>query len=98
MRHASLFPAEYAIPESLATAGVITPSAPRPGIFFYTDNLTEDFQDQNLPRNFRNLKKSIKRHFVSEGHNQNVNDAEKIFEENLKFISKNQTVGMRCGR
>ena len=47
-------------PESLATAGVITPSAPRPGIFFYTDNLTEDFQDQNLPRNFRNLKQSIK--------------------------------------
>ena len=83
-------------PESTTNVG--TPKRPRPGVFFYTEDMLEEYQNNNMPRNFRNLKKSIKRHFSTTGHTLAIKSAEAMFEENQKFVSKTQDAGMRCGR
>ena len=79
-------------------ANIGTAASPRPGVFFYKEDLEQDFENNTLPRNFRNLKKSIKKHFSTVGHNLCVKSAEQLFEENQKFISKTADAGMRCGR
>ena len=83
-------------PESTTNVG--TPKTPRPGVFFYTEDMLEDYQNNNMPRNFRNLKKSIKRHFSTTGHTLAIRSAEAMFEDNQRFVSKTQDAGMRCGR
>ena len=75
-------------PESTTNVG--TPKTPRPEV--------SDYQNNNMPRNFRNLKKSIKRHFSTAGPTLAIRSAEAMFEDNQRFVSKTQDAGMRCGR
>ena len=80
------------------TPNIGTPQTPRPGVFFYTEDMLDNFQTSILPQNFRNFKKSLRRHFSTTGHSLALKTAKTDFENNQKFVRKTEEAGMRCGR
>lgn len=70
------------------------------GVFSYPNDLENNFQDREfLPKEFTNLKKSIKRHLTdSITHKKNVNAEEERKAERSLFEKKNKKAGMNLGR
>ena len=69
------------------------------GIFTYPNNLENDFKDQQfLPREFTNLKKSIKRQLTDSITHKNVKAEEERKAERGLFEKKNKKAGMNLGR
>eukprot|EP00794_Sanderia_malayensis_P014467 gene14467-15971_t len=70
------------------------------GIFTYENDLEKDFESREfLPREFINLKKSIKRHLTdSVTHKKNVQAEEQRKAERNLLERKNEKAGMNLGR
>ena len=67
-----------------------------PGLFIYSKEKEGDSKNQSLA--FRHLKSHLKRHFMKEIHVENWEAWKKAEEAELKFKSRNQSVGLRVAR
>ena len=67
--------------------------------FKFNEKCLGEFKDKDtLPPVFANLKRSLKRHLVTDSHTTNTKLMNRKTEENVRALALNRKAGMTCGR